>query len=581
MSLGYTMVGVGCNSQPNASTDSARPTDNTADNSPSSNATAPQNASATAPVSPGSTSLAQPVRFVDRVSETGVNSIYDNGEAAGHRSILESLGGGVGMFDFDSDGRWDLFFPGGGQIIADQKLPGNPNSLWRNLGDLRFTNTAAVAGAADAAHYSHGCAMGDFNSDGFADILVTGYGGLQLYRNQGDGSFQECAIPSGLTDEQWSSSAGWGDFNGDGHLDLFVVHYVDWSWSKNPKCNAPQAGEREICSPQDFNGLLDTVYFNNGDGTFRAANEEVGIKIAGKGLGVIATDVNIDGRLDAYVANDTTNNLLFVNQGEGKFKEMGVLSGTAFDERGVANGSMGVTVLDFDRDTQPDIWVTNYENETFALYRNDSRGMFRCVTQSTGITAIGSLYVGFGTVAADFTRSGYEDIVVSNGHVMLFPRYSPIQQEPLFIRNQGNGKLQRLEFPADDYFAQGHRGRGVVVGDLDSDGKLDLVFSHVLEQASILHQQTELAGDWLELTLVGRQTNRDAIGARVILETSLGPMMRTIIGGGSYLSQNPYVVNFGLPPGTTAKTIEITWPSGQQQRIETLQLNQRSVVVEP
>ncbi len=507
-------------------------------------------------------------------------SIYDNGEESAERSILESLGGGVGVCDYDMDGRWDLFFPGGGEIIRDQPLPGVPGTLWRNLGDTKFASVAPVAHLDLAPYYTHGCAMGDYDGDGFPDVLVTGYGGLQLFHNQGDGTFLECAETSGFIDPTWSSSAAWGDLNDDGQLDAFVVHYVDWSWQKNPVCDAPIANEREVCSPQDFNPLLDTIFFNNGDGTFSAANQTVGIKTPGKGLGVIAVDVNQDAKLDVYVANDTTNNLLFMNEGGGKFKEMGVISGTALDERGVANGSMGLAVLDYNNDLKPDIWVTNYENETFALYHNDDRGMFRCVTQSTGITAIGSLFVGFGTAAADFTRSGREDIVVSNGHVMLYPRYSPIEQPALYVRNQGKGKLERLQFPLDDYFTLGHRGRGVVVADLNQDDKLDLVFSHVQEPATLLKQTTELAGNWLEYTLVGRQSNRDAIGARVVVDTDSGSMMRTIVGGGSYLSQNPYSVNFGIPAGVQVKSVSITWPSGNTQRINVPELNQRAVIVE-
>jgi hypothetical protein len=526
-------------------------------------------------------SASPPVTFDDVTTASGVESTYDNGEAAGIRSIVESLGGGLGICDFDADGHADLFFPGGGRFVVDQPLPGLPNTLWRNLGAMKFASVADAAKAAEAAHYTHGCAMADYDADGFPDILVTGYGGLQLYHNQGDGSFQEVAIESGMTDDQWSTSAAWGDFDNDGNVDVFITHYVDWSWSKNPRCAAPagQAGG-EVCSPQDFKPLLDMIYFSNGDGTFRGVAEQCGIAEAGKGLGVVAVDVDNNNGLDVYVANDTTNNLLFMNDTQGQFRESGVISGTALDQRGVSNGSMGLAVLDYNNDLRSDIWVTNYENETFALYHNDADGMFRCVTESTGITSIGTLYVGFGTVAADFSRSGFEDLVVSNGHVMLYPTYSTIQQNALYLRNNGRGKLDQVQFPPDSYFASKRRGRGVVTGDLDGDGKLDLAFSHVNQPAAILKQTTALDGDWVAIRLIGTAANRDAIGARVTLETESQTMLRTVIGGGSYLSQNPYDVWFGVPGGDTVKGATIQWPDGSVQRLDQVSVNAWNRVVQ-
>jgi enediyne biosynthesis protein E4 len=512
--------------------------------------------------------------FDDVTAKSGIDSVYDNGEDVGIHSIVESLGGGVGLFDFDADGLDDIYFPGGGTFIPNQPLPGRAGSLFRNAGEFRFQSVAPLARADKAVFYSHGCAMADFDADGFADFVVTGYGGLQLFRNQGDGTFEELSRDHGMTDSQWSSSAAWADFNSDGLLDLFVTNYVDWSWDKNPPCAAPTGDGREVCSPQDFNPLLDLIYFNNGDGSFRAASEETGINVPGKGLGVVALDANGDSAIDIYVANDTTNNLLYLNDGSGTFRESGVISGTAFDQRGVSNGSMGLAVLDYNNDLLPDVWVTNYENETFALYHNDSGGMFRCLTEGTGVTAIGTLYVGFGTVAADFTRSGHEDIVVSNGHVMRYPVYSPIAQEPIYLNNSGTGKLSRQSFDDKSYFSKGHRGRGVVTSDLDQDGKLDLVFSHVNEPASLLQQTTALSGAWLAFKLIGTTSNRDAIGARVILETDKRKMLRMISGGGSYLSQNPYLVNFGIPNDEEAVSARIEWPNGDSEIVAIESANQ-------
>jgi enediyne biosynthesis protein E4 len=521
-----------------------------------------------------------PPQFVDATQASGVLSIYRNGEEAGHRSIVESLGGGVGVADYDRDGLPDLFFPGGGSLTAGEPLAGLPGSLWRNLGRLQFANVAGPATIESAPCYSHGVASADFDSDGFADVLVTGYGGLQLFCNRGDGTFVESGLAAGLVDERWSSSAAWGDFDGDGNVDLYVVHYVNWSWQNHPYCPASVPDRRETCSPLDFQPLPDLLYWNQGDGTFRPDTAATAVAEPGKGLGVIAVDVNADQLLDLYVANDTTANFLFLNRGDRRFEEAGVASGTAYDQRGLPNGSMGVATLDYNRDLVPDLWVTNYENETFALYHNDGQGLFRCLTESAGIAALGTLYVGFGTVAGDFTNTGLEDLVVTNGHVMQHPRYSTVAQEPLYLRNSGRGKFARLKFPAGHYFATAHRGRGVVASDLDLDGQLDLVFSHVNEPATILRQQSKPQGSWVSLVLVGRSTNRDGIGARVVLETSQGSQLRQVVGGGSYLSQNPYEVRFGLPKEARCERAIITWPSGIEQIVQPA-AGQVQTVIEP
>lgn len=519
--------------------------------------------------------------FVDVTSASGVRSTYRNGEESGERSIVESLGGGVGVCDYDRDGLLDLFFPGGGTLQRGEPLGTIPGTLWRNLGEMKFAEVTAPAKIGHADFYSHGCAIADYDNDGFPDVLVTGYGGLNLFHNQGDGTFVEQHEASGLHDKLWSTSAAWGDFDADGNLDLYVVHYVNWSWDNHPNCPASVAGQRETCSPLDFEGIPNLAYFSNADGTFRPAESDVVPELAGKGLGILAADVNGDARLDIYVANDTTPNFLLTNQGNGKFVEEGIISGTALDHRGLPNGSMGVAVTDYNNDLRPDVFVTNYENETFALYHNDSGGVFRCLTEQSGITALGTLYVGFGTVAADFTCSGFEDLVVANGHVMHYPRYSGIAQEPLYLRNTGAGTFSRQKFPSDSYFSHPHRGRGVVAADLDKNGALDLVFSHTNEPAAILQQQTKLTGSWIGLTLVGRRSNRDAIGASVVLATSQGKRMRTVVGGGSYLSQNPYTVHFGLPPDTVIQMAEITWPDGTVQQLTDLATQSAQDVLEP
>jgi len=354
---------------------------------------------------------------------------------------------------------------------------------------------------------------------------------------------------------------------------------VDWSWENHPQCKST-AQVRDICPPAAFSGLQDVIFMNTGDGSFRRVTSEVGLIEKGKGLGVVCADLNKDSRIDVYVANDTTNNFLYANEGNRQFKEMGVASGTALDERGISNGSMGIAVLDFDGDLNPDIWVCNYEDETFALYKNDGDLRFRHVTSSTGIAALGTLFVAFGTVAADFDNDGDEDLAVVNGHVLRFPPDNTVEQFPLFLTNSGRGKFSRQQFEPNNYFAKKWRGRGMVSLDFDRDGSLDLATSNVNQPAALLANRTPPQGNWCGLQLIGRRSNRDAIGAQIIFRTDAKSYLRLITGGGSYLSQSVYTVHCAFRPGEQLKQVEITWPSGTVETLNELGKNQYHRVVE-
>ncbi len=481
------------------------------------------------------------------------------------------------MFDYDRDGRQDLWFPGGGRLEKSKPLTGLKHGLWRGQQDGTFADVSLDAGMVTARNYTHGCATADFDNDGFCDVLITGYGGLQLYRNQGDGTFVDETDRAAMIDPAWSSSAAWGDFDGDGNLDVYVAHYVDWSWENHPRCPTSEPGVDDVCTPNDFKPLADVIFFNNGDGTFRAASDTIGLRPDGKGLGVITLDVNGDSHCDIYVANDTTNNFLYLNNGDGSFRETGMISGVAVDGDGASNGSMGIAALDFDGNLQPDLWVTNYENETYALYQNQGHDSFLCGTAQAGVNALGTLYVGFGTVAADFDADGDEDLVVTNGHVMQHPSSGGIAQLPLFLEcvegSSGQPKTRKLVrkmFAPEDYFSNSWRGRGVVAGDLDRDGKLDLVFANTNQPAVILMNRTPSDGRSLSIDLVGMGSNRNAIGAHVVLQTSGGEYARSVVGGGSYLSQQPYAVHFGIPAGETVERIQVTWPDGAREAITDL-----------
>lgn len=521
--------------------------------------------------------------FKEVAGKLGVDFVYHNGQESGHCSILESIGGGVAVFDYDGDARLDLCFPGGGLITPELQAEPLPTGLFRNLGNGKFEAVEKLSSIDAANHYTHGAYSADYDNDGFPDVLITGFGGLHLWRNQGDGTFQEVHQQAGLTDKLWSTSAAWGDLNGDGNLDVYVCHYVNWTSENHPYCPGPTPDQREICSPRKFTALPDSVYYSSGDGTFREVTGEIGLTGAandGKALGVLMCDLDADGDLDIYVANDTTENYLFLNDGTGRFHEVGQLHGAAVDDAGIPNGSMGVDAADYNLDGRMDLWVTNYEREAFGLYRNEGDGQFLHVSQGAGIAALGGLFVGFGTAALDVDHDSDEDLVVSNGHVIKFPTASPRRQVPLLLRNE-DGRFRRVEFSAGtNYFSTEHEGRGLATGDLDGDGAVDLVVSHLNEPVAILLREMREPSHWLTVRLIGRASNRNAIGARLILHTSLGDRVRQIKGGGSYLSQSDLRVHWGLPQGATAQALTVYWPSGHVQRVEPVALDQQLDVIE-
>lgn len=428
--------------------------------------------------------------------------------------------------------------------------------------------------------YTHGVAIADSDDDGFSDLVITGYGGLQFFRNKGDGTFDDATASTGIDrDQLWSTSAAWGDLNGDGALDLYVAHYVDWSPQNHPEC--PNAkNERDICPPRQFAPLPDELFLGNGDGTFRSGRDLLGLNEGGKGLGVLVADMDGDNRLDVYVANDTTANFFYRSQPDRTLREVGMFSGTALSDVGTPDGSMGVSLGDFDQDGLQDLWVVNYERELFALYRNRGDGFFQHSSQSTGIGALGANYVGFGTAFGDWDLDGDEDLMVSNGHVQMLPLNAPVRQRPLLLANHRGRRFIPSSNNAGSYFEDSHLGRGLAVGDLDRDGDLDLVSTPTDEIAALLENISPRSGRWVRVALVARTTPRDAIGAFVTLETSAGRRVRQVTSGGSYLSQSDRTLHWGIPSGEEPKAITVRWPSGLEQHFALPSLDNEWLAVE-
>jgi len=535
------------------------------------------------------------MRFRDMTDSSGISFTPRNGQDAKHFAILETLGTGVAMFDYDGDEDLDAFFPGGGEYGENNSVRGLPSALFRQEGDWRFSRIANELAfpeslrSAGAPYYSHGAIVGDYDGDGFPDLLVTGYGGLTLYHNQGDGTFADVTRGAGLNDQLWSTAAAWGDLNEDGIVDLYVVHYIDWSFANHPVCPSLINGQRDVCAPTYFRALPPVFYAGNGNGTFRDATEEAGFTAEGKGLGVLLADLDLDGDLDVYVANDTTPNFLYRNEGRGRFVEIGLVSGTAVNDMGRPDGSMGVELADFDLNGLPDLWVTNFEDQSFALYQNLGHGNFQHTSRQMGITAVGGVYVGFGTICGDFDRDGDEDIFVANGHIRLRPKQDRLQQLPLLFENLIRPHIASTSRPffvnvapqAGQYLASPHLGRGVAAGDIDNDGDLDLAIAHTNEPVSVLSNESPSTSHWLKLRLIGTRSPRDAVGARVQIWTGSEMQARQVKGGGSYLSTSDPCLFFGLAESPTVSRMEIRWPSGIVQEFTAIGADQTLTIREP
>jgi len=524
-------------------------------------------ASAGTPTAP--TSPTAPPAFVDDADLAGLRFVQNNGHS-GKKSPPppETMCGGVGLLDFDGDGWLDVFVVQGGQFPPSEKASEEGDRLFRNRRDGTFEDVTARAGiAALGQGYGHGVAVADYDNDGRPDLFLTRWRSYALYHNKGDGTFEDVTARAGLGgDRDWPTSAAFADLDGDGDLDLYVCHYLRYDPSNPKRCEHPDSPGRHDCNPLDFPALADHV-FRNDEGRFVEVTAAAGfVDPDGRGLGVVAADLDDDGRIDLYVANDMSANYLFHNLGGFHFEETGQLSGAAASADGGYKAGMGIACGDLDGDGQPDLAVTNYFGESTTFYHNLGRGFFADHTLAIGLTAPTRRLLGFGVAFLDVNNDGWLDLLSANGHVLdsrpTYPWTMPLQ---LLLARPG-GRLTDVSEASGTPFHPLHLGRGLAVGDLDNDGRLDAVVVVQNEPLVFLHNRTEPRRHFIRFRLAGTRSNRDAVGARVTVSCVGRKRVAFRVGGSSFQSSSDPRIHFGLGEETRIDSVEVSWPSGRVDR---------------
>ncbi|MFQ5877574.1 MAG: CRTAC1 family protein [Acidobacteriota bacterium] len=532
------------------------------------------------------------VRFVDVARRAGV--VLAN-VCGGSRKdyINETVGNGVCLGDVDDDGHLDIFLPNGlpGGGVARGRMP--RSALYRNRGDGTFEDVTERAGVALRGYWAQGCVFGDYDDDGRLDLFVTGFGRYYLYRNLGDGRFADVTAFAGLEARGWSTGAAFGDYDGDGWIDLFVSHYVDYDASSPPLpepgagVNCFYRGMPVMCGPRGLKRASDRLYRNLGNGRFRDVTRQAGVggEPPGFALGAFWSDLDLDGDLDLYVANDATANLLYRNDGDGRFTEIGTIAGVAYNEDGRAQSSMGVDVGDYDNDGRPDIFVTNFSHDYSTLYRGVDRLFFLDATRTAGLGTPTLRTLGWGTGFIDYDNDGHRDIFIANGHV--YPGIDGTnlgttwkQRDQLF-HNDGRGRFRETTDEAGPAFRQAHSSRGAAFGDLDNDGDIDIVVNNMDEPPSLLRNDGGNARSWIGFRLLGAPPNRAAIGARVTVVAGATRQTGEVRAGASHISCNDPRLHFGLGALRRADRVEIRWPRGTTQVLTDLPAGRYHTIREP
>ncbi len=527
--------------------------------------------------------------FVDVTERLGVDFEY----RASHTSrkyLLETMGAGVALFDYDNDGRLDIFLVNGAPL-ADPTPKGTIpqktdsqywNRLYHQKPDATFEDVTGKTGL-QGAGYGMGVAVGDFDNDGFEDLYATAYGGNKLYHNNGNGTFTDVTQKAGVAESGWSTSAAWVDLDGDGFLDLIVLRYLDWDFD-DIWCGEHKQGYRAYCHPDYFKPVAPLVYHNNKDGTFSEIAQKVGLGKSGKGLGVAIADYDRDGHVDVFVANDSMPEFLYHNQGDGSFEEVGLATGVAVDQDGRTYAGMGVDFADYNNDGWPDIVVTDLANQRYALYQDAGDGLFTYASQLLGIGQMSLSHSGWGIHFLDYDNDGWKDLLIAQGHDLdtIELNYPNLHyREPMLLAHNTGHRFVDVSAGSGSVFHQAWIARGMAVGDFDNDGRLDAVVTTNDGPVHILHNETSTPNHWILLKLVGHHSNRDAIGAEVTLVTSSGPQYATVSTAGSYLSASDKRVHFGLGTDTVARSIEIRWPSGIRQTLKNTSADQILQIDEP
>ena len=533
------------------------------------------------------------VQFRDITEQSKVNFKQEN-SATSNKYLIETMGGGVALFDYDNDGRLDIFLTNGALLadpMPDGAVPDKSdkkfwNGLYHQNADGTFTDVTERAGLTGMpqGYYSMGVAVGDYDNDGFEDLYLTGYGGNILYHNNGNGTFTDVTEKAGVKAGGWSASAGFFDYDNDGKLDLFVTRYVNWTFKTNRYCGEKRPGFRAYCHPDNYDGLTNVLYHNNGDGTFTNVSEKAGIANPhGKGLGVSFADYDGDGFTDIFVANDSVQCFLYHNNGNGTFTETGLLAGVGYNEDGKTFAGMGIDFSDYDNDGRPDIVVTDLSNERYMLFHNSGDGTFRDVTNSSGMGSATLAFSGWSTHLFDYDNDGWKDLFVAQSHVMdTIEKTSPnlrYLEPPLLLRNVSGHFSTVL---AGEVFQREWAGRGAAFGDIDNDGDIDIVVNNLGQKAYVLRNDGGNRNNWIGIETVGTKSNRDGIGARIKVVSSSGlTQYFTVNTAVGYLSASDKRVVAGLGQDSSAKLIEIHWPSGIVQKFENVKARQYLKAVEP
>ena len=531
--------------------------------------------------------LSAEIQFVDVTAEAGINFRHING-AEGAYHLPETLGAGGAFFDADNDGNLDIYLVNSGYWKESSSGDETPSALYRNSGDGTFTDITMTAGVGNSGNYGQGAACADYDNDGDVDLYVTNFGVNVLYRNNSDGTFTDVTALAGTGDPAWSSSACFLDYNRDGHIDLFVVNYLVYSLDV-PYLPCGEDGIQTYCHPSLFEGAPDTLYRNNGDGTFTDVSHEAGVGgigglFHGKGLGVVSADFNNDGAPDLYVANDDTRNDFFYNNGDGTFSEISLLAGCAYSFNGVAQAGMGVATDDYNGDGWLDIFVTNLSYETNALYRNNGDGTFTDVIYEAHLGKESYLFVGFGIGFFDADNDGWRDIFIANGHIIdnIEDTHGVLtyRQPDQIFRNQGDGTFQEVSASAGDYFQSTAVSRGALFGDYDNDGDVDMLVTQSNGPVTLLRNETGTQHNWVRIKTGGVISSRDGTGTRVTLTAGGHTQIQEINRGASYLSSHDGRLHFGLGVHTTVDRLEVRWQSGVVQVFENLLTNREHVISE-